>query len=155
GESPLLATSDAAMRVQAFEDEFTGGSAHGVGLVGGEAERLGFFHESLNAVQAAYHRGRIDRFIELERSAEVEPLDDLRDVGAFEVMVVDLADGDADEFARHGVAALELAFVLELELPGDGGQRGVQVENARHGNVLFGFEGAAFGIGDDVFEHGD
>ena len=57
-----------------------------------------------------------DRLIQLQRTAQIEPLHDLRDVHAVEVIGVDLADGRADELARHGVAALQLAFILQLEL---------------------------------------
>ncbi len=64
--------------------------------------------------------------------------------------VVDLADGDADQFAGDGVAALEFAFVFQLDLAGDGGQRGVDIEHARDGERFAGAERAALGIRDDV-----
>ena len=55
-------------------------------------------------------------------------LHDLRDVDALEILVVDLADGGADQLARHRVAALEFAFVFQFQLAGDGGQRGVDIQ---------------------------
>ena len=106
-------------------------------------------------VELLHHGGGIHGLIELERAAEVEPLDDLREVDAFEVLVVDLADGGADEFAGHGVAALEFAFVFEFELAGDGGQGGVDVDDARHGGIVLAPQGAALGVRDHVFEHRD
>src|ERR1039458_5188287 len=85
----------------------------GLGFVfGGEAERLGFLHQALYGVQLADHGGGIDGLIELERAAEIEPFDDLRKIDALEVLVVDLADGGADQIAGHGIAAFELALVF-------------------------------------------
>ena len=71
----------------------------------------------------------LDVLVQLQRAAQVEPLHDLRNVGAFEVVVVDLAHGGADQLARHRVAALQLAFVFQFELAGDGRQRGVDIDD--------------------------
>src|ERR1035438_3003335 len=99
GEAAFFVAADAAVGVEAFEDELGGGGAHASGLVFGEAERLGLLHEALYGVQLADHGGGIDGLIQLERAAEIEPFDDLRKIDALEVLVVNLADGGADEFA--------------------------------------------------------
>ena len=57
--------------------------------------------------------------VEADVAAEFEPLNDIRDVRAFEVGAVDFADGGSDQLTGDGVASLELAFVLQLELPGN------------------------------------
>src|ERR1039458_2022885 len=120
GEAALFVAADAAVGVQPFENKLGGGGAHAIGLVFGEAERLGFLHQALYGVQLADHGGGIDGLIELERAAEIEPFDDLRKIDALEVLVVDLADGGADQIAGHGIAAFELALVFPPELPGVG-----------------------------------
>ena len=90
-------------------------------LVLAQAERLGLLHQPLYGAQLPHHGGGIDGLIELERAAEIEPFDHLRKIDALEVLVVDLADGGADQFAGHGIAAFELALVFQFELAGDGG----------------------------------
>jgi hypothetical protein len=69
--------------------------------------------------------------VELDGAAEVEPLLDLLGVGVGEVAVEDVGDGGADDLADDGVGALHLAFVLELDLAGDAGERGVDVADPR------------------------
>src|ERR1035438_205730 len=90
GEAALFVAADAAVGVQPFENKLGGGGAHAIGLVFGEAERLGFLHEALYGVQLADHGGGIDGLIELERTAEIEPFHDPRKIDALEVLVVDL-----------------------------------------------------------------
>ena len=68
---------------------------------------------------------------------------------------MDAADGLADEVAGDGVTATELTFVFEFDLTGDGREGGVEIGDARHGHVITGAQGAAFGIRDYVFEYGD
>src|SRR5947207_113941 len=70
-------------------------------------------------------------------------------------MRVDLTDSGAYDLPRYGVAALELTFVFELQLAGDGGKRGVDIQNARHRHWLVRFESTPFGIRDDVFQNRD
>src|ERR1700719_440778 len=67
----------------------------------------------------------------------------------------DAADGGADQLARDGVRALERAFVFELELPGDGGEGGVNVSYARGGHFFADTSGALLGVAYDAFERGD
>src|ERR1035438_7542569 len=155
GEAALFVAADAAVGVEPFEDELGGGGAHAIGLVFGEAERLRLLHEALNGVQLPDHGGGIDGLIELERTAEIEPFYDPRKIDALEVLVVDLADGSADQIAGHGIAAFELALVFQFELAGDGGERGVNVGDARHGGIVPALQGAALGVGYHVFEHGN
>src|ERR1035438_5250479 len=59
GEAALFVAADAAVGVEPFEDELGGGGAHAIGLVFGEAERLGFLHQALYGVQLADHGGGI------------------------------------------------------------------------------------------------
>ncbi len=125
------------------------------GSLDAQAQIAHFFHQSLNGRQLLHHGGGIDALIELQRTAQIEPLDDLPDVGALEILVVDLAHRNADQLAGHGVAAFQLAFVLQLELAGDGGQGGVDIEHARHRDRLARAQGAALGVRDDIFQHGD
>src|ERR1035438_6287323 len=155
GVAAFFIAADAAVGVEAFEDELGGGGAHAIGLVFGEAERLGLLHEALYGVQLADHGGGIDGLIQLERAAEIEPFDDLRKIDALEVLVVNLADGGADEFAGDGIAAFEFALVFQFELAGDGGKGGVNVGDARHGGIVLALQGASLGVGYHVFEHGD
>src|SRR3989454_10071417 len=51
--------------------------------------------------------------------------------------------------------ALQLALVLELELTGDGGQRGVDVRDAGDHRLFLGGDGASLGVRHDVLEHAD
>src|ERR1035437_8487013 len=155
GEAAFFVAADAAGGVEPFEDELGGGGARAIGLVRGEAERAGLLHQALYGVQLADHGGGIHGLIELERAAEIEPFDHRRKINALEVLVEDLADGGADEIARHAIAAFELALVFQLEFAGDGGQGGVDVGDARDGGVVPAAEGAALGVRDHVFEDGD
>src|SRR5664279_1563729 len=122
GEAALFAAADGPVGVEPFEYELGGGGGYAIGLVLTEYKRLGLLHEALYRFQFADHGGRIRGFVHLERAPEIEPLDDLGEIDAFEEFVVDLADGGADQVAGHRVAALELAFVFQFELAGDGGE---------------------------------
>ena len=72
-----------------------------------------------------------------------------------EVAVEHVGDGGADQVARHLVGALQLAFVLELELAGHRRQRGVDVGDARHDRRFAVGERAPLGVRDDGLEHAD
>jgi hypothetical protein len=143
---------DAALGVEAFEDELGGGGALGIAFMDAEAELGGFLHEALDLVELADEVRGWGEFGKLEGSTHLEPLDDLFDVLAFEMSEVGERYGLADEVAGDVVAAFEFPFVFEFEFAGDGGEGGVDVEDAGNGGVVAGEEGAAFGIGDDVFE---
>src|SRR5438093_6500128 len=54
-----------------------------------------------------------------------------------------LAGGAPDQVLGDHFGALQLAFVLQLELSGDRGQRRVDVGNARHDGLFLGEDGAA------------
>ena len=92
---------------------------------------------------------------ELNFATEIEPLHDLIHVHAVQVRVVGLRNCGANQLAAYVIGALHLAFVFEFELAGDGGQRGVDVADARDDYVLLMRERAALGVGDHVFHRGD
>ena len=71
------------MGMQSFEQKLGRGGARGIARGRNHSERPRFLHQSLNWSQVAQHGSRIDRFIELQGSAEVEPLHDSANVDAF------------------------------------------------------------------------
>src|SRR5215471_5517230 len=118
-KTALFIAADAPVRVEPFENELRGSSANRIRFVYPDPQSLSLFHQALNACQLLHHSGGIDGFGQFQRTTQIEPLDDLADADAFEVFVVDLAYRGPDDFLRHGIAALQLAFIFELELAGD------------------------------------
>ena len=66
-------------------------------------------------------------------AAHLKPLHDGLKVGVAQVLGEYLADGGANQFAGDGVGALQLAFVFQFQLAGDGGNGGVDIRDARGG----------------------
>ncbi len=66
-----------------------------------------------------------------------------------------MATAGADDLADDGVGAAHLAFVFELDLAADAGERGVDVADAGDDEGFVVEEGAAFGVGDDEFHGAD
>ena len=64
-------------------------------------------------------------------------------------------DGLADDLADDGVGAAHLAFVFELDLAGDAGERGVDVADAGDDEGFAVEKSAAFGVGDDELHGAD
>ena len=93
--------------------------------------------------------------VELDGAAEVEPLLDLLRVGIGEVLVEDVGHAGADDLANDGVGAAHLAFVFELDLAADAGERGVDVADAGNDERFVVEERAAFGVRDDEFHGAD
>src|SRR5215469_12648385 len=104
GKPSLFAPADPPMRVQPFQHELGCRCPHRIRFVGGQPQRLHFLHQALDAAELSHHRFGIHRLIQLQRSAQIEPLNDLRHVRALEIVVVDLPDRRADQLARHRVA---------------------------------------------------
>ena len=92
---------------------------------------------------------------QLQRAAQIEPLDHRARVGAVEHAGEDVADGRMNQIARHLLGASQLAFVLELELAGDRGQRCVHVGHARHHHLLAVLQRAPLRVRDHQFERAD
>ena len=86
---------------------------------------------------------------------DLEPLDDRLEIGVAQVLGEDFADGGANQFARDGVGAFQLAFVFEFQLAGDGGNGGVDVGDARGGVGFVVARGALLGAADHGFHAGD
>ncbi len=136
-EPALFRTADAPVRVQPFQNELARRRAHLVRLIGCQAQRARLLHQPLDRARAARTiSAGIDILAQFQRAADIEPLNHRLHVDAFEVAVEDLAHGDADQFAPHRIAAFEFAFVFQFDLAGDGRQRGVDVQHARHGDRL-------------------
>src|SRR5882757_11491555 len=132
GEDALFGAAEALVGVHAFEEKLGGADGYlGFGF-GVDFERGEFFEEALNLLELFEGAGGGLRVIELHGAAEVEPLLDLLGVGAGEVLVEDAGYAGADDLADDGVGAAHLAFVLELDLAADAGERGVDVADSRH-----------------------
>ncbi len=82
-------------------------------------------------------------------------MDDVVHVGAAHPGLERLAGGAADQVLGDRFRALELALVLELQLAGDRGQRGVDVGDAGDHRLFLRGDGAPLGIGHDVFQYAD
>src|SRR6185312_2315634 len=104
-ETAFLVPADAAMRVQSFENEFGRRSTHGIWLARSQAERAGLLHQALDSAELFHHRFRTSCFIQLQRTAELEPLHHLTEIHAFKVTAVNLGDRKPDQFARNVIAA--------------------------------------------------
>src|SRR5437764_5316097 len=129
-EPALFIAADSTMGVQSFQDELRGRGANGVRLIGRETQRLGLLHQTLDPAELLHHTGRVDVLVEFQGAAEIEPLNDVRHVRALEMAVIDLADRGANQFPGHGVAALQLALVFQLQLAGDGGEGRVEIQDS-------------------------
>ena len=92
-------------------------------------------------------------FVEFQAAAQFEPLDNLAEIGVVEIRREDFAYRVANDLSGHCVATFEFAFVFQFELSGNGGQGRIQVHNARDGSLSFDIQGAAFGVGDNIFEN--
>src|SRR5260370_513344 len=71
------------------------------------------------------------------------------------MLAEDAADSGANKFPRDGVRALELAFVLEFELAGNGREGRINVRYPRKGNLFADAGRALLGIAHDAFQRGD
>ena len=111
-----------------------------------DVERGEFFEEALDLLELFEGAGGGLGVVELDGAAEVEPLLDLLGVGVGEVLVEDVATDGADDLADDGVGAAHLAFVFELDLAGDAGERGVDVADAGDGEGFVVEQGAALGV---------
>src|SRR5882757_5042000 len=130
GKDALLGAAEALVGVHAFEEEFGGADGYlGFGF-GVDFERGEFFEEALDLLELFEGAGGGLRVVELHGAAEVEPLLDLLGVSAGEVLVEDAGYAGADDLADNGVGTAHLAFVLELDLAADAGERGVDVADA-------------------------
>src|ERR1051326_7179768 len=118
-ETDLFIPADPTVGVQTFQDEFGRGGTHGIRLARAQSKKLGLIEQALNARQLLDHLCRWSGLIQLQRSTQLEPLHDAGEVLAVENPRKYFAHREANQFARDGVAAFELAFVLQLELPGD------------------------------------
>ena len=152
GEAGFFIAADAFVRVQSFQDELARGGTHRIRFTRAQAEQFGFREQTLNSAELFHHMPGGDALVEFQRAAQFEPLDDLRHVLALKILGEHLADGQANQFARHGVATLELALIFKLDLAGDGGKRGIDVKHARHRHRFARHHRAAFGVGAHVFE---
>src|SRR5207302_3930377 len=92
---------------------------------------------------------------DLERPALVEPVDDVVYVGPAHAGFERLARGPPDQVFRDHFGSLQLTFVFELELTGDGGERGVDVGHARDHRFLLRGDGAPLRARHDVLEDAD
>ena len=153
-----LRSSEREMRlcaVHAFEQKLSGGDGDFRLGFGRDAQRREFVEEALNLLQLGERRGGRLRVVQLHRAAEVEPLFDLLRVQAGKVLVEGGGDGLPDDLADDGVGAAHLAFVLQFDLAGDAGQRGVDVADTRHDEGFAVNQGTAFGVRDDQLHGGD
>src|SRR6185369_10615160 len=96
-ETTLFGAADAPVRVETLQDEFGRRHPQRVRFVYAQSQRPDFFEQSLDRAKLLQHAGRILGLVELERAAQIEPLHDPRDVDAFVVLVVNLADSQADQ----------------------------------------------------------
>ena len=92
---------------------------------------------------------------DLEGAALVEPGDDLLDVGRRRPVGKHRSGGSPDQLPGDRVAALELAFVFQLDLAGNGRQAGVDVGHPRDGRARSGAQRASFGVARDDLQQRD
>src|SRR5271165_5663422 len=156
GECPLLAAPNLLMRVQPFEDKFR--SRHQLlrRFFAAQSQRAQFVEQALNAAQLMQHLLCAGRIAHLDFAAQVEPLHYLvHGAVAVKIFVVGASDGRANDLAHYSVGALQLAFVLQLELAGHGRHGSVYIAYAGDHQLLAPANGAALGIRDDVLHRAD
>ena len=130
-EAPLLAAADSTMRPQAFENHLRGGGrARGVFAIL-YSEAADVLHQSLNLRELVVTLGSRGELGEFQLAADFKPLYDSLEIYFSKMFAEDAADGGANQLAGDGVGSLELAFVFEFELAGDGGKRGINIGDAR------------------------
>src|SRR5207249_10242300 len=142
GHQPLehqLARRDHGARV------LLGGEAHLVHQV----EQAGYDAEALEAALRALVHG------DLERSAFVEPVDDVVHVGAAYPGLERLSGGAPDQVLGDRFGALQLALVFELELARDGGQGGVDVRDAGDHRLFLRGDRASLRVRHHVLQYAD
>jgi len=154
-EDALFAAAQLAMGNQALEQKLRRRNHFGRRVRFGDAERRKLANQTLNLLEVGECSSGGMVVVELHCAAQVEPLLDLLRIHAGEITVVDLAHGRLNQVAHHGVGALHLAFVFELQLAGHSRHRGIDVAHARQRHRFAVHQRAPLGVGDDKIERGD
>src|SRR5690242_3463157 len=152
-EADLFVPADAAVRIQTFQDKFGRRGPDRIRFARAQSQQLGLFEQSLNGCELLDHFGRRCSFVHLQRAPQFEPLHHSRHILAVENPCVDLSYRQANQLARDGVAALELALVLQLELAGNRGQRRVNIHHPRNGDRVADRQRPPLGVRNYVFQH--
>ncbi len=84
--------------------------------------------------------------VKRDLAAQFKPLHYLLEIVGAEVAVKGLGHRGLDDLARHRIGALDLAFVFQFQLAGDGGHGSVDIGDARHGDGGAFEHGAALGV---------
>src|SRR6266571_2334113 len=134
----LLAARDALLGHEALEHELARRHHRAGILLGREADLVDEVEQPRDHAEALQAGLRALVHRDLEGAALVEPVDAVVDVGAADARLEGLAGGAPDQILRDDLGTLELTLVFELELAGDGGQRRVDVGDARHDRLLLG-----------------
>src|SRR5256712_7663009 len=151
----LLAARDAFFSDQPFEHQFARRNHRGGILLAGETDLIHQVEQAGNDAEPLEERLGALVGRNLQRAALVEPVNDVVHVGATDAAFEGPTRRAANQVFGDRLRSLKLAFVLELELAGDGGKRGIHVGDARHDGLLFRHNRAALGIRQHVIEHAD
>src|SRR5438094_397532 len=139
----LFIARDALFGHQPFEHQLARRDHRARVLLPGQAPLVPEVDQARHHAEALEARLRALVHRELEGSTFVEPVDDVVHVGAAHAGFEGLARRTPDQVARDRFRTLQLPLVFELELAGDGGQRGVDVRDPRHDHLFLRRDGAS------------
>src|SRR6185437_12612740 len=151
----LLRAGDAAARDETFEDQLAGRDDRPGVLLAGQPDAFDEFEQSRDDAEALETGLRALVGGDLEGASFVEPVHDVVHVVSPDARFERRARVFPDQLLGDGLGTLQLAFVLELELARDRGQRGVHIRDSRHDRLLLAHDGSPLGGGDHVLEERD
>src|SRR5207302_6562256 len=132
----LFAARDALLGHEALEHELAGRDHRPGILFRRQADLIHQIEQPRHDAESLETRLRALVAGDLERPALVEPVDDVVHAGPAHAGFERLARGPPGQVFGDHFGSLRLTLVFELELAGDGGERGVDVGPARHYRFL-------------------
>src|SRR5215813_11831498 len=138
---------------ESFQRQFAGRNDRAVGLLFDLTAADGFDQtgRALKFPQSFFVGGHIaDR----QRVSVIEMVERLSEIDSGEARAEDFAAGFTDQVARDSFGPDLFALVFELDLAGDGRDRGVNVADARGDQGLAVKQGAALGVRRDALHDG-
>src|SRR5690348_4488204 len=154
-KAALFAAADALVGPQTLEQKFRGGHLQSGVVFGVHAQSRDVIKKAGDFPQFGQMLAGFSGGCEFQFIAAFEPLHNRLQIGVAEILCKGFANGRANQFARDGLGAAQLAFILQLEFSSHRGNRAVNVGDTRN-RCFFGVaHGALFGAADRIFEAGN
>ncbi len=151
----FLAPGDALVRGERFQHQLAGGDCGFLVGRGGESGLVDQREEPLDQPEGgkAGCGGLVDA--DLERATLLEPGDDGLDIGLEGMFGEDQAGGAPNQLSCHRLRSLHFPLVLQLDLPRNRRNAGIDVAHPGHRPRRAGGNRAALRVADHHFQQGD